>query len=372
MCKKLVMISGNSKNLKKKIIYIFLCIIIIFIISLPEIVRFAIIKKVPNLLDRTISIKDIDINLFSGNFVIKDFAIYEKNNKDIFVGFKKLTVNIFNLKLLIGKIDIEKIQLDSPVINIYLTNKKFNFDDLKEKFTKGESSAASKKNKIDMLINNINISSGIITFRDRDLNANFEIDNLRFNIPIFAGVDKEIKLSADFLLNKVTNIQSEFRVISDSGDYSGFLKLENFQVSYLFPYLKNFINISGISGNTFHKINFTGNFKKNNLITSSENKITDFNLTDKSGVNQIITFSNLELNVKKFDLSKNYLDIEKIDLTKPELYFELSKKSNSFSDLIMQKSNTEAIALTSEKHPNSDTDVNIAKRNSNFCSLNCH
>src|SRR5215831_11475343 len=99
---------------------------------LPYVLHKQLEKRLPDLLHRQVSIREVRFNPFDIALTIRGFSVREKDGTN-FVSFEELHVDLAFLRLLIGRIRFEEISLQKPQIDFaLLKGGKLSFSDLLE------------------------------------------------------------------------------------------------------------------------------------------------------------------------------------------------------------------------------------------------
>src|ERR1051326_8064176 len=162
-----------------------LAVFIIFIWTLPEIVRSIALKQIAAATHRAVAIEDIDINLFTRRIAIKNFRLADRTRPDALVQFKELSTKFYYTPLFGKHLRLAELNLVGPSWGIARTGpSEFNFSDLipppaKEK--KKEESGMT------FTIDRFKLSDGALVLDDQVVQParswkaeglNFEIENL--------------------------------------------------------------------------------------------------------------------------------------------------------------------------------------------------
>lgn len=129
-------------RIAKKIIITLLCLVLLAI-GLNYGASYYITKKLPSIIQAdknfpyNISYKDLDVNLIAGSFTAYNVYVAPKDSTDTqlsqgaFGEIKTITVQRFNLWALLreDKIKVKRVIIDSPNIQLYEKDKKYNVED---------------------------------------------------------------------------------------------------------------------------------------------------------------------------------------------------------------------------------------------------
>lgn len=172
------------------------------------------------LIGRKLNIEKFRLNILTGNVSLKDVTIYEKNGTDVFASVEDIDLDLSMTDLFSGKIRVEDIDIDNPVLNVVQKGNSFNFDDIMDKLSEGESS--------EYTIDKFSLDDGVINYSDLT-NASvpftctikdFEIDIKNFNtsdhnhieVEGTIGEDGDFEATYDGRLDDMDNMTVSFEL----------------------------------------------------------------------------------------------------------------------------------------------------------------
>jgi uncharacterized protein involved in outer membrane biogenesis len=101
--------------------------------ALPEIVRRVAVARITELSGRQTSIEDVDLNLFTGRFAVKNFRLASRHGPAPKLELERLEGRFFHPALLVGDIRLTELSLVQPTVRlIRLERLRFNVSDLIE------------------------------------------------------------------------------------------------------------------------------------------------------------------------------------------------------------------------------------------------
>lgn len=165
-----------SRRLKRWLIVLaaLLVVGIAFIWTLPEIVKWQVLKQIPAITGRAAAIEDIDINLFTGRVAIKKLRLAEPDPAQTFVGLERLDVR-FLWRSVFGNVRVAELRLTEPTVNLVrVTPTEFNFSDILRRLAAAKEGAPpppprdpSKKSRWTVAIDHFALIRANITATDR-------------------------------------------------------------------------------------------------------------------------------------------------------------------------------------------------------------
>ncbi|MEN8258901.1 MAG: DUF748 domain-containing protein, partial [Thermodesulfobacteriota bacterium] len=161
---------------------------------LPVLVKYALVKKIPQALNRPVVIDKIRINPYTLNLRVQGFNLTQKEGKGHFVAFDELLVNLQAASLFKRAIIVKNLSLTHPQIHITRhADNIYSFSDLLS--SAGESEAGDGEPGAPLLfsINNIEIADGEVKVDDKPKATVHQIDELTVAIPAVSNLPYHIE-----------------------------------------------------------------------------------------------------------------------------------------------------------------------------------
>ena len=167
------------------ILPVLIALIVIALIALPYVAKNYINNHGKEYVGRKMSVNQIRINYFTTTFNIIDFKLFEADERETFVAFDTLMVDVNPIRLFSSELEIEKIRLVKPVATIIRKDSVFNFDDIIAFFnSKPKEDTVGKASKpFKYVLENISLEKGRLTFKDKALNYTNIMNDLGFTVP---------------------------------------------------------------------------------------------------------------------------------------------------------------------------------------------
>lgn len=142
-------------------------VLLVKILITPERVRNTVVPIAEKKLNRQVQLGDIDVSIFSG-IVLNNLTVMERSGTEPFVRAGKITLNYQFWPLLSKRVVIDEIELQSPQIKVVrFPDGTFNYSDLVKKKDPVPQPAPEEKKEIDLLVSQVGITGGQVTFEDR-------------------------------------------------------------------------------------------------------------------------------------------------------------------------------------------------------------
>lgn len=243
-------------------------------------------KHSKDLCGRVVTMDDLKVNILKGSVEIKGLVGFEKNDKDTCLAFDRLYVDMSLWKLLKKTVQLNEITLETPYIVIVQYPGRFNFTDIAEFYEDDEDDDDDEKSTWVVDLRNISISKGNVIYRDASVNSKFDLRQLAAQIPqiYFSTEQTDLGLDLKFANGGGLNVKLLYGMKNSEYDLS--LKLTDFELDAITPYLKQFMNIQDFSGEVTANLNLKGNIEHILDVAGTGNaKFANLSLTDKQGRN---------------------------------------------------------------------------------------
>jgi hypothetical protein len=113
------------------IVVVLAALITATLVALPEIVRRVAVSRLTTATGRTVSIEDVDLNLFTGRLALKGFRLAHRASPEPALEIRRLDLGIAQLSLLRKTVRVTDVSVITPVIHLARTGPgKFDFSDL--------------------------------------------------------------------------------------------------------------------------------------------------------------------------------------------------------------------------------------------------
>jgi hypothetical protein len=321
----------------KKWHIVFIGVILFFTIILfavPRIGRYYIVKHSNELIGRNIDIDRIRLNYFSGTLRIYDLILYEKDSKTPFLKFNKLKVNVDYLPLFRNEIFVKYISLEDPYVQVLQNGAEFNFSDFSQSDSTVVETDTVPSKPLKYILNNIQISRGYVKYTDVPLNHTIALNNLDLLIPGFTWNSDSTSLDVDFRFVDGGGFYSSLDINQADSTYSVNLKLDSLNLDIIEPYVQSNMHISALHGYLSNDILIKGSMQSvMKLFVSGVNHIYGFQLIDTLN-RTILSFGDLTVDIDTFQLDKNIISLNSVDLTDPFILFEMIDTTNNWFALM--------------------------------------
>ncbi|MBQ3676511.1 MAG: DUF748 domain-containing protein [Bacteroidales bacterium] len=335
-------------------------IIAIVAFAVSPIAKHFLINNSKELIGRKIDMENLSVNIFTGRLQVENFTLYEADDSTSFVAFDLFDVNVNLHKLLSKTAEIESVELSGADIRVIQNGNIFNFTDIIEFFYSDSTATdtVEEPSEWNVVINDIHLNHSYLYYQDQEIGSEWKLKDISLVIP---GIDLS-DLSTDMGLQlDFTNggkLETTMKYNTEKALYVLQVKIQNFHLSPVLPYLQQSLNIENLDGKFSADLAIHGssehilNFDVTGLVSLSE-----FNMLDtlqKSAA----SFDSVATTIKQIDLINNKIELSSLYISGLHSYYEIFQdKNDNFSMLIKadttqtQDSLAVAYADTTEEKP---------------------
>jgi len=322
----------RSFRIKKR--YLILAGIIILLAAIlfaaPRVACRYIVRHGKELAGRNIAIDRIRINYFNGTVRIYDLDLFEQDDKEIFLSFSRLDVNVDYLPLLSNRILVKHVLLDDPYVQVKQNGTKFNFSDLATSDSSEIKKDTIPSPPIKYIINDIRIARGYFKYTDIPLNHTIALNNLDLVIPGFTWNSDSTDLSVDFRFVDGGGLLSKLSINQADSTYSLDLNIDSLNLTIIEPYVKSSMKAASLQGFMSNDLRIEGSISSIlKMFIRGVNHIYDFQLTDTLN-RTVLSFKDLTADIDTLQPDRNRLILNYAGLTDPFILFEMVDTTNNW------------------------------------------
>ena len=260
-------------------------------------------------------------NLFviNGKFGISNLDLKDASLKDL-IKFQKLDIEILKSEILEKKLNIAKILMTKPIINLSRDkNGKINiieslsFEDKTQSVITPEAVKASKNEEsasFNLNLADFEIQEGTLLFQDKYNKDQFQSNLFPLNLRVENLIAGE-RVSGNYSLNLKTEsseiVDSRGSFITMPLSAEGSLKISSLLLNKYSPYYESFVNFDLAGGNSDLNVNFKISQENDNIYAFIENhefSIQSLSMIDRQSKEEVVNIPELKIKDSKFD-SKN-------------------------------------------------------------------
>lgn len=301
-----------------------------------------------DLIGRRANIEHVGINLFTGHVAINGLAIYEDDGQEKFAGFDTLDVAVSLLRLAQQTVFVRHITLAGLDVNVLQNGDKFNFSSILDHFAKDSTEVETEQDTTPsswvISLHNIVLANGSAHYTDLQKNSKWGFNDLTIRVPDFSlGGAEQTDAGLMLTLEDGGSLNVDAEYTASTNDFKATLKLDNFALNQVKPYVTDMARIDEIHGRLGINAVAKGNLSQvMDMEIVAKASIDDADILDKNH-NSVAQLQHIGVDVNKVVLSQNLFDINSVEITGIHTKYEVfADSSNTFSRLLKPQPQPEA------------------------------
>ena len=330
-----------KKGVKIPLIIIGSVLLVLILINIiaPPIAKSYVEKHSKEIVGRQINVDKVRLNIFRGKVSLMGVQALEANDKDNFVSFNQLVVNMSVWRLLAKEVRLTEITLVQPVVSIWQEGKTFNFTDIIKRFTKKDKKKKDpNKRSWAIDLRNITLDRGSVVYRDLQRDSKFDIRDLSLEVPrlYFSGERRsDIGLNLKFADGGDLAVKLLYGLKDNNYDLK--IALKDFSVAMAKPYLKEFLNIEDFNGKLTADLKVVGCLE-HILDIVAKGTVALNNLTVNTNDQQELAgIGQVKVNVEELDTRNKKFYFNEVDVSGLNFVYETNGSSNTMSRLLVKR-----------------------------------
>ncbi len=310
---------------------ILLGLILLIVVFISPISKYLIEKYSEEYTGRKITMNSLSINIFNGSVTAKGFTVNEAKSSKAFFKTDVLDLNIAVYKLWAGKYDITSVELMQPYIQVIQKGDHFNYDDLMKRFVYDDPTAKkdSAAKPVQYWARNIKVKNATVLYTNTKPLTKIELIKGEVSIPLIAWNDPVYKIQSSFSLATGGDCKAYLVFNSNTYDYKVKAEADKLSISFLYPYLKDYMKVKSLEGLLTANIWLTGNFNHPTAVALSGSlKANQFAIVDQT--NELLTaIDETTIKIDTINTANNRYNFSSINLDHP--FFRLSMYDKGFN-----------------------------------------
>jgi uncharacterized protein involved in outer membrane biogenesis len=128
-------LSGRARKILVAVLAILVVVVAVGLAILPEIVRRVAESQAPKFAGRTLTLEDVDLNLFTGHLTLKGGKVFKPGRNERAFEFERLDVRLAYLAFLSRTVRVKEITLAGATLSVLRRGpSEFDFQDIQERF----------------------------------------------------------------------------------------------------------------------------------------------------------------------------------------------------------------------------------------------
>jgi hypothetical protein len=164
--------------------------------AVPPLARYYLAKELTALLDRQVTVEDVDLNPFSMVAAVRGLSIKERDASEVFASFSELKVNLQAESLYRRAPILREVKLTNPYVHVVRNpdGRSYNFSDLIGKFSRPKASPSEEPGEEPRFsLNNVQIVNGRIEIDDRPEHARHSVREINVAIPFLSSLPYRVE-----------------------------------------------------------------------------------------------------------------------------------------------------------------------------------
>jgi hypothetical protein len=271
------------------------------------------------LLERNITVDWIYVNPFTGYVHLHNVKIFENNSDRTFLSIKGVGANIALLKLFSQTYEISEITLTQPRGRLIQNKRKFNIDDLIQRF----SSIDSIRSPVHFTIMKIKIVDGTFYYKEELIPIDYFIKKVNLESRGKHWDSDTISANVSFVQGMGSGtINGKFTINVKNRDYQFSVVAKSFDLNIIQQYLRDLTNYGSFTANLEADIKATGNFDEQQDITvTGIMTFQDFHF-GKNESDEYAGFKKLKVNIIELSPKKRIFQFDSVLLSNPYFKYE--------------------------------------------------
>jgi uncharacterized protein involved in outer membrane biogenesis len=309
-----------------------------FVWALPELIRRQALTQIPKITGRAAGIEDVDLNLFTGRLVIKNFRLAERDASKAFVELERLEARWSWPSLLAAHIRLKHVRLVSPTVNLVRTGPRdFNFSDLLDLIPPADPKAKPSRWKFTM--EKLGLVLGTIVLRDDAVSppATWRIQGLTIDA---GDLTTRAGQPAGRLAIQTKIGDSPFQLSSDEirlapGAVSLGLGIKDFNLNQVLPYVPPTVPAGPYAGRLGFNIRIgleRGEEGVTRAVVTGDMSLGDLQLIRPGGAAPFMTVPRLHVKLKEADLLSRVIVVSDVEIE--GLQVQAQRDKNGIIDLL--------------------------------------
>lgn len=344
----------------KKILRVCLIVVsIIFILliaaalGISPFVKNYIEKNSKELIGRQVTMRGLKLNIFTRTLYLDSLRMYEKDDRAVFASVDSFYMDLELLKLLKSKLEIAQLRIIRPYGVILQKEDSFNFDDLLPETDSTQVEADSTAFPQSVLIRNIYVNGGNLSYTDQILNHTIQMNDLGVAIPELAFERGNTNAGIHLKIGDSATLKSQLTLNMQTNEYLLNLQLENLPMDILQPYMAEYFHVDQFSGTLNTDLRIKGNTDHlTDFTVSGTAQANHFTLTNRTG-EPVVSVQEAFAKMDRMDMATSTYLFDSIGVkgAKLDFIFREDSTDNITSLFIPEKEDLASSADTTEVAP---------------------
>lgn len=320
--------SLDARRYGMRILVTFVVISVVGFFVLPPLARSLMVDQLSQLLHRPVTVERVSFNPYTLSLEVEGVSVREQNEKQDFVSFDRLFVNLQSSSLFRGGVVLREIRLENPKLRISrLPDRRYNFSDLVDELMARPKSDGSTPA---FSLNNIQVTGGFVEIDDQLVGEKHQINDFTLTLPFVSSMAYATESFVEPLLSANLNgaplaIKGKSKPFAKSLESEVSLDLTGVELAKYFDYVPASIDfplpIKVASGELDTRLTLKFHQAENqapSLHLSGSAAVRKLAITEASGL-PLLALKNLQLDLGAADILKQQFSVTRLLVESPEI-----------------------------------------------------
>ena len=322
------------------------------IIWLGPIAEYVVERYDKELVGRHLQMDNLRIKLFKGEMSVDSLRLYEANDSTTFISLNRFETDIEPMEVFHGHIDIRRIALTEPSVNITQRGSAFNFDDMlafiDSTYMSTPEEPREESEPWRISIKNVALNGGHVAYLDKELDQEWLISGLKLKSDSIMLSNAMTRIDASLEINRQARLAGSVGINLESLDFEFDGALHEFQLNDIYKYVVPVVNLKELYGALSTQLSLEGNI--NDVMAteiSGSISLDDLHLTGPDG-GELFAADNLSAEIQRINLDKQYFALESLTSTSYSTQFIMRKDGSTNFDRLFYEEPEVTLETTSE------------------------
>ncbi len=328
-------------------VFIIAIIVLVFTFISP-LTRYLIEKNSLEWTGRKIEIGSLFINIFSGSVSVGKLKVYETDQKNLFLYSKKIQTGVVLPKLISGKYDVSRVLIDSLAITLIQTGDHFNYDDLYNRFiASSDATADTASEETQWWLRTLQIKNATLHYVNSEPLSEITLLKTNVSCPGISYNSPNYNFKLDCSPASGGSINADWKMNIESMKYFSLLTLDKVSISFLLPYLNDYLYVDSLNGLLSSSLALAGNLNKAEEIGAKGKLSLDaFSVIDTIG-EKLAAIDHVMINMDSLNTAAGVYKFKEISVVRPYIKFAMYDDGYNV-DRIMTSYSTDSTAEVPE------------------------
>jgi len=304
---------------------------------LPWVLKNQAEKRLPELLQRPVTVARIQFNPFTLQLKVNDFIVKERHDHEVFVKIDDLLLDVAGFLSLSNRaLVLERLDIQGPYCKMIRNRDlSYNFSDLldmlKVPATDEKDPAADEGSAVHFSLNNITVNQGLVVIDDSHRDTVHKIAEIVIHLPQISNLSNLVKADVRPSFSAVVNgtplnIKGKTRPFHETLETHFTINLDKLNLPYYLSYLpgeRNFVVAAGSLSTDLDMVYIQSEKSIPRLSLSGTATISDFLVSGKGDENnyRFISIPELVVTLGQGNLLAGEIFLDEIVCRRPEINF---------------------------------------------------